>query len=92
MKKVVPKLRSVNSIVIAPARTGTASNSKNAVINIAHANKGILCSVIPGVRMLKIVVMKFAAPRIDDTPAKWSEKIAKSIDMPGDPAVDDKGG
>ena len=42
--------------------------------------------------MLKIVVIKFAAPRIDETPARWSEKIAKSIDMPGDPAVDDKGG
>ena len=70
MKNVVPKLRSVSNMVIAPARTGTASSSRKAVINIAQAKSGILCSVMPGVRMLKIVVMKLAAPRIDETPAK----------------------
>ena len=70
MKKVVPKLRSVSSMVIAPARTGTASSSRNAVTSIAHTNSGILWRVMPGVRMLKIVVMKFAAPRIDETPAR----------------------
>ena len=47
---------------------------------------------MPGVRMLKIVVMKFAAPRIDETPARCSEKIARSIDMPGVPADEDSGG
>ena len=70
IKKVVPKFLSVSNMVIAPASTGTASNSKKAVINIAHANSGILCKVIPGVRILKIVVIKFAAPRIDETPAR----------------------
>jgi hypothetical protein len=39
---------------------------------------------MPGARMLKMVVMKFAAPRMDDAPARWSEKIAMSTDMPGD--------
>ena len=69
-KNVVPKLRSVRSIVMAPARTGTANKSKKAVINIDQTNKGILCKVMPGVRMLKIVVIKLAAPRIDDAPAR----------------------
>jgi len=32
--------------------------------------------------MLIVVVMKFTAPRIDDTPAKCREKIAKSTDAP----------
>ena len=74
IKKVVPKFLSVNNMVIAPANTGTASNSKKAVINIAHANNGILCRVMPGVRILKIVVIKLAAPRIEDTPAKCRDK------------------
>ena len=29
-----------------------------------------------------IVVMKLIAPRIDDTPAKWREKIVRSTDAP----------
>ncbi len=29
-----------------------------------------------------MVVIKLIAPRIDDTPAKWSEKIVKSTDAP----------
>ena len=37
---------------------------------------------MPGARMLKIVVMKLIAPRIDEAPARWIEKIAKSIAGP----------
>jgi hypothetical protein len=32
--------------------------------------------------MLKIVVMKLMAPRIDDAPARCSEKIARSMPAP----------
>ena len=32
--------------------------------------------------MLIIVVMKLIAPRIEDTPARWREKIAKSTEAP----------
>ena len=66
---MVPKLRSVSSMVIAPASTGSDSSSRNAVTSIDHTNSGILCSVMPGARMLKIVVMKLIAPRIEDAPA-----------------------
>ena len=48
-KKAVPKFLSVKSIVIAPAKTGRDSKSKNAVTRIDHENNGILCKVIPGV-------------------------------------------
>ncbi len=78
--------------MMAPARTGTANKSKKAVINIDQTNNGILCKVMPGVRMLKIVVIKLAAPRIDDAPARCSENIARSIDIPGVPALADNGG
>ena len=33
------------------------------------ANSGMRCSVMPGARMLKMVVMKLMAPRIDEAPA-----------------------
>ena len=62
---------------MAPASTGSDSSSRNAVTRIDHTNSGILCSVMPGARMLKMVVMKLIAPRIEEAPAMCSEKIAK---------------
>lgn len=77
-KKAVFKLRSVNNIVIAPARTGKERSSKTAVITTAHTNNGIRSNRSPFHRILITVVIKFNAPRIDEIPARWSEKIAKS--------------
>jgi hypothetical protein len=67
------KLRSVKSIVIAPARTGKESKSKKAVMYTAHTNNGVLLAVIPGARIFVIVTIKFTAPKIEETPAKCSE-------------------
>jgi hypothetical protein len=72
------KLRSVNNIVIAPARTGSDNNSNRAVIAIDHTNSGIRSGFI-----LIVVVMKFTATRIEETPARCKEKMAKSTDAPG---------
>jgi len=79
---VVLKLRSVNSIVIAPASTGKDNKSKNAVNNTDQANKGMRNKVIPGRRMLKIVVIKLIEPNREETPAKCKLKIAKSTEGP----------
>ena len=87
-KKVVPKLRSVSSMVMAPASTGSDNKSRNTVTRIDQTNSGILCRVMPGARMLKIVVMKLMAPRIDEAPARCSDRIAKSTAGPGWPEVD----
>jgi hypothetical protein len=70
-------------MVIAPASTGKVSTSRKAVTNIDQANSGILCIVMPGARMLKIVVMKLIAPRIEEAPARWIDKIKQSIAGPG---------
>src|SRR5262249_57363734 len=75
-----------------PASTGRDRSSRKAVTRIDHTNRGILCSVMPGARMLKIVVMKLMAPRIEDAPARWSEKIAMSTAAPGWPTALDSGG
>jgi len=53
-----------------------------AVKNTAQTNRGSRSIVIPGDRMLTTVVMKFTAPRIDETPAKWREKIPRSTEAP----------
>ena len=91
MKKVVPKLRSVSSMVMAPASTGSDSSSRKAVTRIDQTKSGILCSVMPGARMLKMVVMKLMAPRIDEAPARWIDRMAKSIAGPGWPEVENGG-
>ncbi len=75
-------------MVIAPASTGSASSSRKAVTRIDQTNSGILCSVMPGARMLKMVVMKLIAPRIELAPARWSAKIAMSTDGPTEPEVE----
>lgn len=77
---------------MAPASTGSDSSSRNAVTSTAQTNSGILCSVMPGARMLKMVVMKLIAPRIDEAPARCSEKIAMSTARPGCPSADESGG
>ena len=92
MKKVVPKLRSVSSIVMAPARTGSASSNRKVVTRIDQTKSGILCSVMPGARILKIVVMKLMAPRIEEAPARWIEKITMSTAGPSWPILEESGG
>lgn len=76
------RFRSVSSIVIAPASTGSESNRSRTVNTTAHANSGTRSSRIPFHRMFITVVMKFTAPIIDDAPAKCREKIARSTDGP----------
>src|ERR1700761_3250690 len=91
-KNAVPKLRSQISMVMAPASTGTASTSRKAVTSSAQMNSGILCSVMPGARMLKMVTMKFIDPRSEDTPARCSAKSVQSIPMPYSKFDNDNGG
>ena len=76
---------------MAPASTGSDSSSRKAVTSTDQANSGILCSVMPGARMLKMVVMKLIAPRIEEAPAMCSDRIARSIAGPGWPEVESGG-
>jgi hypothetical protein len=69
-------------MVIAPAKTGNDNNNKTAVITTDQTNRGIRSRVMPGLRILTTVVIKLTAPKIEETPAKCKEKIAKSTDDP----------
>jgi hypothetical protein len=79
----VLKFRSVKSIVIAPAKTGSDNKSKIAVIITDHTNNGIRSNPIIFDRIFKIVVIKLIAPIIEEIPAIWREKITKSTAPPG---------
>lgn len=67
---------------MAPAKTGRESKRSTAVIFTDHTKRGNRSNCIPRHRILIIVVIKFTAPKIEDTPAKWREKMAKSTDPP----------
>src|SRR3546814_17098994 len=79
-------------MVMAPPSTGSDSSSRKAVISIDQTNSGILSNVMPGARMLKMVVMKLTAPRIEDAPARCIGKITMSTDMPPWPSALESGG
>lgn len=81
-KNAVLRLRSVNSIVMAPASTGRDRRSRTAVITTDHTNSGMRSRRRPFVRILITVVIKFKAPKIEETPAKCSEKMARSTEGP----------
>jgi hypothetical protein len=80
---------SVNNIVTAPASTGITRIIRYAVTSQVHTNIGIFISVMPGARMLIIVVTMLMEPMIEDTPRIWMAKMAMSI--PG-PICTDSGG
>ena len=82
LKKLVPKWRSVSSIVTAPASTGITAISRYAVMSQVHTNSGIFISVMPGARMLRMVVMMLIEPMIDDAPMMWIAKIVMSMPIP----------
>jgi len=81
-KNDVLKLRSVSSIVMAPARTGRDRSSRIAVNRTDHTNKGVFSILMFFDRILMIVVIKFVDPRIDEAPARCREKIVKSTEDP----------
>jgi hypothetical protein len=85
---VPPSILSVNSINKEAARTGRARSSKKAVTKTDQANKGILCIVIPGARIFKIVVIKLIAPNIEEKPAASKPIIIKSKAGHGAPLVE----
>lgn len=85
-------MRSVNSIVIAPANTGRDKSRRIAVKNTDHTNSGVRSQDIPTVRILMIVVIKFTAPKIDLAPARCSLKIDRSTEAPEWAIPEDRGG
>lgn len=77
---------------MAAANTGRDRRSRTTVTSTDQVNRGIRCGLSSLWRIFRIVEIKFRLPRIEDTPARWREKIARSILGPGCPKSLDRGG
>jgi hypothetical protein len=86
-KNEPPRFRSISSITSALANTGVASSTSSEVTSIVQQNIGIRNMVMPGARMLKMVVMKFTAPRIEEVPTSSRATIHRSAPRPVPPAA-----
>lgn len=69
-------------MVIPAAKTGNESKRRIAVIITAHTNRGVWYWESAGGFILKIVVIKLMAPKIEEIPAKCKEKMVKSTEAP----------
>jgi len=78
--------------VIAPAKTGSERRRRIDVINTDQINSGIWSHLIPGVRILIIVVIKLMAPKMEDIPARCRLKIVRSTDAPAWDRLAERGG
>lgn len=79
-------------MVIPAARTGRDNKRSTAVIRTDHTKRGVWYWERAGGFILIIVVMKLIAPKIEDTPAKWREKMARSTEAPAWARFPAKGG
>lgn len=68
--------------MIPPARTGSERRRRIAVTTKDHTYSGIRSAEQPLARMFRVVVIKLIEPRIEDTPARCKEKIARSTEGP----------
>jgi len=83
----VLKLRSVNNIVIAPAKTGNVKTNKKTVTKMDQINNLILSNDKDLLRKFLTVHMKLIPPAIELIPAQCRLKITKSTLLPICPAV-----
>jgi len=86
-KKEELKLRSVNNIVIDPAKTGRERINKKTVTKTDHTKRLIWPKLIAVLRKFFVVHIKLIPPKIELRPAQWRLKIAKSTLYPGWPLV-----
>ena len=78
LKKDVPAIKSKDSKINAEANTGVESKINAEVANIDQQNKGMLWISMSGIRILKIVVTKLIAPKIDAVPKINRHRIQSS--------------
>jgi cytochrome c oxidase subunit 1 len=64
------------------AADGTPDGHLFQTIVTAHGLTMVFFVVMPGARMMKFVVIKLMAPKIEDAPARCSEKITRSMHAP----------
>ena len=68
-------MRSNSIMVTAPASTGMMPISNRAVTSQVQTNMGSFIQVMPGARMVAMVVIMLIAPMIEEMPSMCTAKI-----------------
>ncbi len=79
-----PYWRSMKAIARAAASTGKHRITRMLVTKIVHVKIGIRNMVMPGARMVKIVVMKLTAPRMVPRPPMARPRYQRSAPTSGE--------
>ncbi len=79
-----PSTRSAAAARIAAASTGKAISTRMLVMSVFHVKIGMRHMVIPGARIVRMVVMKFTAPRIVPKPLMPRPSIQRFPPTPGE--------
>ncbi len=79
-----PSTRSAAAARIAAARIGNAISTRMLVTSVFHEKIDMRHIVMPGARIVMIVVMKFTAPRIVPKPLMPRPSIHMFPPMPGE--------
>src|SRR6185312_8310756 len=82
-KNGIPSVLSRNSANVVPERSAVAIMLSTAVPSCAQTNNGIRVYVIPGARILMIVVKKFSPVMVELMPIKKTARAQS--DVPGGP-------
>src|SRR5680860_894827 len=82
-----PKMRSDAAASMAAARTGNTIRASNAVISEFQVKIGMRHIVMPGARIVMIVVMKFTEPRMVPNPDRPRPTIHRFPPTPGEKVV-----
>ena len=91
LNKLVPYNRSASKPSRAAAKGGNASRTRIAVSKTFQEKIDIRNIVIPGARIVKIVVMKLTPPRIVPTPLIANPTNQRSEPIPGEYVALDNG-
>ena len=79
-----PNARSTSRVSSAAARIGNASSTRIDVTRMFQVKIGIRNMVMPGARIVKMVVMKLTPPRMVPRPDSASPMIHMSAPAPGE--------
>lgn len=77
-KKLVLKFLSIKSIVIAPANIGRDSRSSITVTRMEMQKRLTFLPFIAHGLIVRMVLIKLMAPRMEESPARWRLNIVKS--------------
>ena len=78
-KNGMPNSRQKSSCTRPTVRIGSAKTNRKDTTSVIHVNTGIRISVMPGARMLRMVMMKLNAAASEEIPSTSMPRLKKSM-------------